>query len=273
MVCEDKVIEAFNDKHGWITMVLNYDDNRTKYSKNEIRIYEDGVCEIDVYDIYGKYKATGEFSKEDLDTIKQYKWYQDNVGYLSTTIGKEKFRMHRLLFPNYKGVIDHYDNNKLNNTRENLQNIPHSINIAKIKNKMSNKHGVTGISFTISNTWCGKIEINGVVRTKNFKCKEDAILWRYINELNAWGINAPQLTKINEEYPRLVLAMNCGVKISENIDRVKAILKKLNEDKHCPCSMLKNEDTICMCKDFREKGLCHCGIYYKEMRDKNNDDN
>lgn len=39
-----------------------------------------------------------------------------------------------------------------------------------------------------------------------------------------------------------------------------------NNDGYCPCAILKNKDTKCMCKDFRENiisGECHCGLYYK----------
>lgn len=34
---------------------------------------------------------------------------------------------------------------------------------------------------------------------------------------------------------------------------------------YCPCSILKNADTKCMCKEFREmdEGMCHCGLYIK----------
>lgn len=39
-------------------------------------------------------------------------------------------------------------------------------------------------------------------------------------------------------------------------------------DGHCPCvfEAFRNEDTKCMCKDFREapKGtVCNCGLYIK----------
>ena len=40
---------------------------------------------------------------------------------------------------------------------------------------------------------------------------------------------------------------------------------KLN-DGYCPCLLNKNDDTKCMCKDFRdstETDFCHCGRYYK----------
>ena len=34
---------------------------------------------------------------------------------------------------------------------------------------------------------------------------------------------------------------------------------------YCPCTVVKNEDTKCMCKEFKEQksGLCHCGRFEK----------
>ena len=37
---------------------------------------------------------------------------------------------------------------------------------------------------------------------------------------------------------------------------------------YCPCNSVKNDDTICMCKDFRELNkaeFCHCQLYYKVL--------
>lgn len=37
---------------------------------------------------------------------------------------------------------------------------------------------------------------------------------------------------------------------------------------YCPCSVFKNEDTKCVCKEFREQktpGPCHCGRFLKEV--------
>lgn len=47
---------------------------------------------------------------------------------------------------------------------------------------------------------------------------------------------------------------------------VKEIRKKLKANSgYCPCRIEKNEDTKCMCKEFREQetGMCHCGLYIK----------
>lgn len=49
---------------------------------------------------------------------------------------------------------------------------------------------------------------------------------------------------------------------------VEKIKQKLKEnDGYCPCRLDKNEDTKCMCKEFRDQidnkiiGTCHCGLY------------
>lgn len=40
---------------------------------------------------------------------------------------------------------------------------------------------------------------------------------------------------------------------------------------HCPCRLQQTEDTMCMCKEFRDQiadpnfeGYCHCKLYYKK---------
>lgn len=52
---------------------------------------------------------------------------------------------------------------------------------------------------------------------------------------------------------------------------VKEIKSKLKDNGgYCPCNIVKNKDTKCMCKDFRdmiangETGMCHCGLYINE---------
>lgn len=50
--------------------------------------------------------------------------------------------------------------------------------------------------------------------------------------------------------------------------------KKIEEaikenDGYCCCALEKNDDTKCMCKDFKEQekyGFCHCGRYFKVLK-------
>lgn len=50
----------------------------------------------------------------------------------------------------------------------------------------------------------------------------------------------------------------------EHAEAIRAAI--YDNDGYCPCSIEKNEDTKCMCKEFREakSGTCHCGLYIKE---------
>lgn len=62
-----------------------------------------------------------------------------------------------------------------------------------------------------------------------------------------------------------------AVKLNENKEIVKNIREGLKQTGgYCPCKIQKNEDTKCMCKEFREQiedpnfeGYCHCLLYYK----------
>ena len=54
------------------------------------------------------------------------------------------------------------------------------------------------------------------------------------------------------------------MKIIEVNPQIKELVEKNNG--YCPCTVLKNEDTKCICKEFREQtesGVCHCGRFLK----------
>jgi ferredoxin-thioredoxin reductase catalytic subunit len=55
------------------------------------------------------------------------------------------------------------------------------------------------------------------------------------------------------------------IRLSDDKELVEEIRKKLKQDPHCPCRIIKSNENICMCKEFREQesGECHCGLYIK----------
>ena len=60
-----------------------------------------------------------------------------------------------------------------------------------------------------------------------------------------------------------------SIKVTSNKeirDTVLAGLKK-NKDKYGKkyCPLVREDDTVCMCKEFREmeEGICHCQLYIK----------
>lgn len=62
-----------------------------------------------------------------------------------------------------------------------------------------------------------------------------------------------------------------AVRLNEDKEIVARIQEGLRQKKgYCPCRLEMNEDTKCMCKEFREQiadpnfeGYCHCLLYYK----------
>ena len=62
-----------------------------------------------------------------------------------------------------------------------------------------------------------------------------------------------------------------NIKLNDDKEIVKTIKEGLKKNNgYCPCRVEKNEDTKCMCKEFREQiadsnfeGYCHCMLYYK----------
>lgn len=63
------------------------------------------------------------------------------------------------------------------------------------------------------------------------------------------------------------------VSINEDVSIVNSIRKGLEKTGgYCPCSIVKNDDTKCMCKEFRDaiqnpdfEGYCHCKLYHKTL--------
>lgn len=64
------------------------------------------------------------------------------------------------------------------------------------------------------------------------------------------------------------------MRITQNPDTeyVKEIKRQLKENNgYCPCSIVKNKNTKCKCKAFREQiarnepGSCHCGLWIAEI--------
>ncbi len=58
------------------------------------------------------------------------------------------------------------------------------------------------------------------------------------------------------------------IEINTDTEYAKVVKEKLKENGgYCPCRIEKNEDTKCMCLEFRNQikdgieGFCHCGLY------------
>ena len=75
---------------------------------------------------------------------------------------------------------------------------------------------------------------------------QDARYWSFFFKMTTTAVTEKGKTMIKEINPSL------------------AELVKQN-DGYCPCAIVRNKDTKCMCKEFREaeSGVCHCGRFEK----------
>ena len=87
-------------------------------------------------------------------------------GYVETNINYKKYKNHRIIFLMFNGylpeIVDHVDNNCLNNRIENLRAATLSQNLHNAKLSKANKSGVKGVSWDKSkNSWRVQINSNG----------------------------------------------------------------------------------------------------------------
>lgn len=86
-------------------------------------------------------------------------------GYLRVTVHGVGFRVHRLIFLMHKGylpkMLDHIDENKLNNRIENLRTCNNSENSLNRKRNKNNTSGVKGVSLNArNNKWRAEIRVD-----------------------------------------------------------------------------------------------------------------
>ena len=66
--------------------------------------------------------------------------------------------------------------------------------------------------------------------------------------------------------------MSGKIKLNPDEEIVRTVKEGLKrKGGYCPCRIEKNEDTKCMCKEFRDQiadpefeGYCYCKLFYKE---------
>ena len=109
------------------------------------------------------------FSK-DLDLVNKYRWYYKD-GYAITSIHYKRVKMHHLILGKPpKGLeVDHINENRMDNRRENLRMVSHSVNLHNTISKGVRKHG---------KVWEANICLNYKKYFKSFKTINQAKKWR-----------------------------------------------------------------------------------------------
>ena len=91
------------------------------------------------------------FDKEDYERIKGYCWYENSVGYIITTVKRKCILLHRLIMDvvdTTYPIIDHINNDKLDNRKANLRLADKKQNGINRSYNRNNKLGVKGVYFS-----------------------------------------------------------------------------------------------------------------------------
>ena len=144
-------------------------------------------------------------SEEDYEELSKYKWCKSN-NYVQGNIDNKTWRLHRYIMIKLLGnditskiPIDHIDNNRLNNTRDNLRIVTHSENSRNRVKKENTTSKYIGVCFnTTSNKWQSQIKINHKKLNALYENVHHAA-----HQYNLWcqqyELNMPKLNSIPDE--------------------------------------------------------------------------
>lgn len=139
--CNTKIIRGkYCSKHYHQLQRYGYIKNRTRFDKNEI-IVEENFAKILLYDYNSNIIGYTIISKEDIEKIRNYK-ISFNGQYATIIIKGKTNLLHRFLTncPKDK-IVDHINNDKLDNRRENMRIVTRTINNYNRKNKTHMSNG------------------------------------------------------------------------------------------------------------------------------------
>ena len=161
----------------------------------EIKRNNDNIAIIELFN--NKKEKVGEVLLDDnlyTDLIK-FSWHKNDSGYAVGSKTTSKKRMHRYIFEDIlkqnipdNFIVDHINNNRLDNRLENLRIVSKTVNACNLqKQNGSSKYiGITKLNRKKSIKWSYQLNYNGNHITAVFETEEEAMIARnnYINENN-----------------------------------------------------------------------------------------
>jgi hypothetical protein len=152
-----------------------------------IKRNKDDIAIIELFN--NKKEKVGEVLLDDnlyLELVK-YSWHKNDSGYAVGSKTTLKKRLHRYIFQDIlkqnipeNFVVDHINNNRLDNRLSNLRIVSKSINSCNVKRKNgSSKYiGITKINRKKSIKWAYQLSYNGKHITKVFETEKEAMIAR-----------------------------------------------------------------------------------------------
>ena len=161
--------------------------DRTSKDKNEIVLYED-YAEIILYNKNQDEVGRALIDIEDVEKVKNYKWYKNCRGYVSC--GTPKKLLHRLIMDAPKGKsVDHINHDRLDNRKCNLRICTSSQNSMNRRKLDRNTSGHVGVCYKPKiNKWQADITVNRKpIHLGYYKNIEEAIEVRKEAEIKYFG--------------------------------------------------------------------------------------
>ena len=149
-LCDKHYVQLY--KHGRVL-------NRTNRDPNEIIEHED-YAEIVLYNKKQEEVSRALIDLEDIDKVKDLKWYMDDRGYAFN--GKKRILLHRLVMdcPDDM-IVDHINHNRLDNRKCNLRICTQHQNSMNQNKRSNNTSGYTGVLWDkAKNKWMARIKVN-----------------------------------------------------------------------------------------------------------------
>lgn len=149
---------------------------------------------VKVYDSYGNFNGQFIIDTDQVEKIQMYKWIlvKDNVvpGRIKKRVATGSHPtiiLGRLLLniSDETEVVDHIDNDPLNNRMDNLRVSTRTQNQSNHDIHSNNTSGFTGVSYlTNKKIWIAQLKYKGIYyKLGNYKNKCDAVYARYVGEL------------------------------------------------------------------------------------------
>lgn len=216
--------------------------------------------------------VSSKIDNEIFEYLQKYHWHYISVGYLRAGKKYGYKLLHRIVYEFFYGAIpdsmqvDHVNGDTLDNRIKNLRLASVKENARNTRNRRLTGSGVVGVrkDLRCQNSWRSQIYISKNKHLeKTYTDKNLAIIQRLIWELVYFKEYAPQIELIRNTYPYLMSYLTVSEKMSfsDDVAMIEKLGDKLKSDPHCPCMIIRNEDTVCPCLPCREHQHCHCGMF------------
>jgi hypothetical protein len=146
--------------------------------------------------IYCTNGATCSVDDEDFPLLSRHTWYQNNSGYATTEINRNRILMHRLVFGPVRGkyLVDHKDQNKLNNQKTNLRIASKQENSINCKHRKNSKTGYRGVR-ELNGRYQAYTTYNG--KQVSFGVYDTAELAARARDSGMLGLHGPDFVALN----------------------------------------------------------------------------